>query len=155
MARRNYGTQWAGQFGVAHELMRRGYLVSFTMGNAPGRDLLCVSPKGKEFSIQVKSLRGRGLFLYQDALLHATESPYIVFVMVPKSPDERPEYFVMNNTWFRRIAKKENARRADAYRKKHGKSDTSSFTAWDLSYRVLATSELPIKGEAAWNNLPR
>jgi hypothetical protein len=66
--RRHYQTQWAGQFGVAHELTRRGYLVTFTTGNAPGDDLLCQSPSGVAFSIQVKSLSSKTYFLYQKSL---------------------------------------------------------------------------------------
>lgn len=50
-----FQTQWSGQFGVAHEMTRRGYLVSFTMGNAPAIDLLCRSPKDQDFSLQVKT----------------------------------------------------------------------------------------------------
>jgi hypothetical protein len=50
--------QWAAQFAVASELCKRGYEVSFTMGNAtPVADLMLVSPKLKRmFLIDVKGL---------------------------------------------------------------------------------------------------
>lgn len=156
--RRNYGTQWAGQFGVAHELVRRGYLVSFTMGNAPGKDLLCVSPKGKQFAIQVKSLRGKGLFLFQETLLHAPESVFVVLVMLPESPDERPEYFVMNKKQFRTMVERHNAHQHELAKKRGRKSSSASSwsdATWDIYYGILAKSELPIKGTGAWKNLPR
>lgn len=41
---RGHQTQWAAQFAVASELCKRGYEVSFTMGNAtPVADLMVVS----------------------------------------------------------------------------------------------------------------
>ena len=36
---KRYCVQWAAQFFVAAELTRRGYIVSFTLGNAPETDL--------------------------------------------------------------------------------------------------------------------
>lgn len=40
-------TQWAAQFSVAGELCKRGYQVTFKMGNtAPVADLMVISPKG-------------------------------------------------------------------------------------------------------------
>jgi hypothetical protein len=54
---RGYFTQWAAQFAVASELCKRGYVVSFTMGNTtPIADLMVVSPQGKMFLIDVKGL---------------------------------------------------------------------------------------------------
>ncbi len=49
-------SQWAAQFAVASELCKRGYEVSFTMGNTtPLADLMVVSPRSKEmFLIDVK-----------------------------------------------------------------------------------------------------
>ena len=45
-------TQWAAQFAVASELCKRGYEVSFTMGNTtPLADLMVVSPKLKHRSM--------------------------------------------------------------------------------------------------------
>jgi hypothetical protein len=66
--RRSYQTQWAGQFGVAHELVRRGYLVTFTTGNARDDDLLCLSQSGDAFSVQVKSLSSKTFFPCQGNL---------------------------------------------------------------------------------------
>jgi len=51
---KKYFTQWASQFYVAAELVRRGYLVSLSFGNAPVVDLLVQSPKGILFTIDVK-----------------------------------------------------------------------------------------------------
>ena len=55
---RGHQTQWAAQFAVASELCKRGYEVSFTMGNAaPVADLMVVSPVQREmFLVDVKGL---------------------------------------------------------------------------------------------------
>ena len=60
-AARGHQTQWAAQFAVASELCKRGYEVSFTMGNTtPIADLMVVSPIGREmFLIDVKGLYRR------------------------------------------------------------------------------------------------
>jgi hypothetical protein len=54
--RSGHRTQWTAQFAVASELCKRGYEISFTMGNAtPLADLMVVSPKLKKmFLIDVK-----------------------------------------------------------------------------------------------------
>jgi hypothetical protein len=45
-------TQWAAQFAVASELCKRGYEVSFTMGNStPLADLMVVSRNGAMFLV--------------------------------------------------------------------------------------------------------
>jgi hypothetical protein len=56
--RSGHRTQWTAQFAVASELCKRGYEISFTMGNAtPLADLMVVSPKLKKmFLIDVKGL---------------------------------------------------------------------------------------------------
>ncbi len=57
-SRNGHQTQWAAQFAVACESCKRGYEVSFTMGNTtPLADLTVVSPKLKQmFLIDVKGL---------------------------------------------------------------------------------------------------
>jgi hypothetical protein len=45
----------AGTFAVAAELSRRGYDVALTLGNTPSIDVLCASPTGRPFKVQVKS----------------------------------------------------------------------------------------------------
>src|SRR5437588_12327866 len=48
----------AGQFFVAGELCRRGWIAVVTMGNCPNTDILCSDVHGKRFvHIQVKTFR--------------------------------------------------------------------------------------------------
>src|ERR1700722_14229740 len=57
-------TQWATQFLVAGELIRRGYTVSFTQGNnTPIADLMVGSPSSKLFWVDVKGLSGKNAWL--------------------------------------------------------------------------------------------
>ncbi len=71
----NYHTQWTGQFYVAAELTKRGYLITFTLGNAPVTDLLARVPDGSSFSVEVKS--------------RSTPSHFII----PKEPPARDDQF--------------------------------------------------------------
>jgi hypothetical protein len=146
--RRGYQTQWAGQFGVAHELVRRGYLVSFTTGNAPGDDLLCLSPSGVAFSVQVKSLSFKGYFIYQKSLLESPPTRFFVFTLVLVDCSKQPEYFVMDNIQFISLVKKQE-QIARELEKKRGKR-FAEFPP-GINYSTLAEHD---NFRNAWGNLP-
>jgi hypothetical protein len=56
----NRQTQWAAQFAVASELCKRGYEVSFTLGNnTPLADLMVISPNASMFLVDVKGLAAK------------------------------------------------------------------------------------------------
>ena|ERR1700722_17183786 len=64
-------TQWTAQFLVAAELVRRGYTVSFTMGNCtPVADLMVGTPKGKQFWVDVKGLASKSDWLVKPKAPH-------------------------------------------------------------------------------------
>ncbi len=149
--RKNYQTQWAGQFGVAHELVRRGYLVAFTMGNAPAADLLCLSPTGVSFSVQVKSLSSKNYFICQNSLLEPKLDRFFVFVLVPPVASESskpPEYFILKNEDFLRVVKEE--KRLEEQREKKRGWQNKPFSP-GVSYSILDRSGF----RNAWNNLPQ
>ena len=147
MSAGRHQTQWAGQFGVAHELTRRGYLVTFTMGNAPATDLLCKGPQGKSFSVQVKSLRTKNYFLYQKSLLVSNPDLCFVFALVPDELAQPPEYFVLNNAQFLAVVKKEKRRLKE--REKERGRPFKSFSP-GIIYHTLNQDEF----RNAWQNLP-
>lgn len=151
MKRTGNQTQWAGQFGVAHELARRGYLVSFTLGNAPIVDLLCKSPKGFEFSLQVKSLKSKGYFPYQKSLLEVDPNLYFVFVLIPPITQKThvlpAEYYILNNEQFHTLVEEENHRQKEEERKRG--RPYADFPP-SIYYRTLNRSEFL----NAWQNLP-
>ena len=148
--RRGYQTQWAGQFGVAHELVRRGYLVTFTTGNAPDDDLLCLSPSGVAFSVQVKSLSSKSTsFSIRRACWMPKPTRFLVFVFVPLDCSKPPEYFVLNNEQLRRL---EAESKADFAGTGEG--------AWQNLSQTIFTGHTTIPPSLghdfrnAWGNLP-
>ena len=60
-----YDTQWAGQFYVAYELCIRGYRIALTHGNMPQTDIIAVSPNGKSFRVEVKSMKDKNFWRYK------------------------------------------------------------------------------------------
>ena len=90
-----YRTQWASQFSVASELVRRDYLVSLTFGNAAVADLLVQSPKGTTFTIDVKGQSSKSFWLVQ----RREEKANHFFVLVYLPPAYKPpEFFVLSNS---------------------------------------------------------
>jgi hypothetical protein len=86
-----YHTQWAGQFYVAAELTRRGYYVTFTLGNAPRTDLLAASPKGRTFRVEVKTQATKNFWLIRR---HPVEPDHFyILVFLPKQGC--PEFFIL------------------------------------------------------------
>jgi hypothetical protein len=92
MPHKHYQTQWSAQFFAAAELTRRGYLVTLTFGNAPVIDILAQSPKGVQFSVDVKGQSTKNFWLIQrrESLPHH----YYILVYVPA--EAPPTYLVMS-----------------------------------------------------------
>ena len=147
-ARRNYQTQWAGQFGAAHELARRGYLVTFTTGNAPGTDLLCESPGRVLFKVQVKSVSGKNAFICQRSLLKPDDKLFLIFVSLPPPLREHPRYFILNHEQFLRVIAAQD-RYAQEKTKRTGKT-YADFPYSGFLYSVLEKFDFC----DAWENLP-
>jgi hypothetical protein len=92
---RGHFTQWAAQFAVASELCKRGYEVSFTMGNTtPTADLMVVSPGGEMFLIDVK-----GLYRTNPWLIKRKPNNARLFYILAFVPTAAPnEFFVMSQS---------------------------------------------------------
>lgn len=148
-SRKNHQTQWSGQFGAAHELSRRGYLVTFTMGNAPLTDLLCQSPEGVPFKVQVKSLSSRTSFICPNASIEPDDRLFFILVVLPSSPTERPEYFVLKHQQLLQ-ALKEQDRANEETAKKRGRP-FKEFPP-GVNYSVLAKR---FTFHDAWESLPK
>ena len=88
---RRHQTQWAAQFAVASELCKRGYQVALTMGNHPIVDLMVVSPKGAQFSIDVKGLYKRNFWVVKPKAERA--DLHYVLAFVPEGASNR--FFVL------------------------------------------------------------
>jgi hypothetical protein len=83
-------SQWAAQFLTAGEMVRRGHLASFTIGNTPGIDLLCISPYGTQFAVQCKGGIKPSFWLMRQP----RKDIYYVLVYLPE-PDEPAKFFIM------------------------------------------------------------
>jgi hypothetical protein len=112
---RGHLTQWAAQFAVASELCKRGYEVSFTMGNStPIADLMVVSPIEREmFLVDVKGLYRRNPWLVKRK--SATGSLFYILAFVPA--DIENQFFIMSQQTTTALIKAELKRlnRSDDY----------------------------------------
>jgi hypothetical protein len=99
MGRSKHHTAWAEALAVAAELSRRGYDATLTLGNTPALDLLCASPSGKPFKMQVKSLTTGNAVLIQKPLLEREPQSDLFFavVIVPASATDPMEFRIMTH----------------------------------------------------------
>ena len=135
--RRGHQTQWAAQFAVASELCKRGYEVSFTMGNTtPLADLMVVSPGGEMFLIDVK-----GLYRFNPWIIKrkaARANLFYVLAFVPA--DAANQFFVLSQAQITDLIQSELGRLE--------RPDNYPVTA--ISWTVL-----PSDTRNAWHILPK
>lgn len=92
---RRYRTQWAAQFYAAAELTRRGYLASFTLGNAPIIDLVVVSPNDKQrFMVDVKGLSSKNFWLVRE---HEPQDDLFYILVYLPSDFQPPNFYIMTS----------------------------------------------------------
>jgi hypothetical protein len=87
----------SGEYFVAAELSKRGYLASITLRNTKGVDVLCSnSDASKTVGIQVKTNKGtkRSWILNQKAEDYFADSLYYVFVCLNNN-QKHPDYFIV------------------------------------------------------------
>jgi hypothetical protein len=104
MPRKKHHTGVAGTFAVAVELSRRNYEVSLTPRNSPSIDLLCASPNGIPFKVQVKRASSANFVPVGKARLETNpdDNLYLIIVLVPSA--ELPfQFFIMSHPEARTI----------------------------------------------------
>jgi len=87
----------AGEYFVAAELSKRGYLASITLRNTKGVDILCSNADAtKTVAIQVKTNRrsNREWVLNQKAESFYAESHFYIFVNL-HDDKQQPDYFIV------------------------------------------------------------
>ncbi len=95
---RKYRTQWASTFFAAGELVRRGYLVTLTNGNAKFVDLLVQSTNESCFSIDVKGMSAHNWIPVRKPHRENSDQYYIlVYVPQQLNDSEIPRYFIMSS----------------------------------------------------------
>ena len=89
----------AGEYFVAAELTKRGYLASITLRNTKGVDILCSnSDASKSVAIQVKTNRGskRDWVLNVKSESYYADNLYYVFVNLNDN-QSAPDYFIVSS----------------------------------------------------------
>lgn len=90
-------TGLSGEYFVAAELLRRGYSVGITMGNAKAIDILA-EKDDKQFIIQVKAIykkKNVGWPMMKDKVF---TNHFYVFVNLNGDKMSEPDYFISNGT---------------------------------------------------------
>lgn len=110
----------AGEYFVAAELTRRGYIASITLRNTKGVDVLCSNEDAsKSVAIQVKTNRrsSRSWVLNQKSEDYFADNLFYVFVNL--NDNERdPEYFVVPSKEVAKHAKESHQKWLDTPGKK-------------------------------------
>lgn len=92
---KRFQTQWIGQFGVAAELIRRGYVVTFTLGNIPQTDLVVTTPTGKGFTLEIKSQSTKNFWRFREPKV--SKDSFYIFVFIPSETFEPLKYYIMTS----------------------------------------------------------
>jgi hypothetical protein len=86
----------AGEYFVAAELTRRGYIASLTLRNTRGVDILASNLDAtRSVGIQVKAVQGRGKSWMLNQKVEANEATNLFFVFVRLNHLEAPEYYIV------------------------------------------------------------
>ena len=94
----------AGEYFVAAELSRRGWIATLTLKNTPNIDVIATTPDGlRTVNIQVKtrSIKNRAgwILTKKIEMLVPSENFYIAFVDL-KGHDEKPDYYLIPRNLF-------------------------------------------------------
>jgi len=94
----------SGEYFVAAELSRRGWIATVTLKNTPNIDVIATSLDGsKSLNIQVKtrSIKNKQGWILNKSIetLMSQKNFYIVFVAL-KGMDERPDYYIIPKNLF-------------------------------------------------------
>lgn len=106
----------AGEYFVAAELSRRGFLASITLRNTKGVDILCSNADAtKTIAIQVKTNRrsNREWMLNKKAEIFYADNHFYVFVNLNDNK-QQPDYFVVPSEVVATYAKETHAAWLDA-----------------------------------------
>ena len=122
----------SGEYFVAAELSRRGYIASITLRNTMGIDIVASSESGdKSANIQVKTKsKGKGWLLSKKAEDIKDENIFYVFVNL--NPILRnPEYHIVPSKKLAKKVKEGHQRWLDTPGKKGQKHNDNNMRWWD------------------------
>lgn len=143
-----YSTGLAGEFLVAGELLRRGFMAAVTYGTAKKADVL-VAHETRAARLEVKSTPGSKWVIGKN--LPEPSGAIWVLVYLPPDTSQSPSYFVLTSAELRAILKPEHDAYHARYRAKHGRDydkkgvvslqrkliDNRHRSAWDKIGRAV------------------
>lgn len=135
-----YSSGAIGELRTARHLAQNGYTVIPTNNNSRQRDLVVTAPSGRQFHLEVKTVRGKGSPFLVNRCPDPERSAYWVFVHAPREATGLPadadvSYFVLT-------CAEAAAMWADSNRK------AVSASAYDIKWRYLADHR------DRWDKLP-
>jgi len=101
MKRATQHTSSAAVLATGAELSRRGYDVTFTLGNTRRVDMLCSVPDGQTFKIQVKGISTTNAFYIDKSFFEGDtqQDLFLVVVLVPPiGNDSQFKFFVLSHS---------------------------------------------------------
>lgn len=102
-------TGLSGEYFVAAELLRRGFTVGITMGNAKAIDILA-EKNNKQFIIQVKAIFKQKNVGWPIAKQKIKSDCFFVFVNLNGDKMIEPEYFICNTNEAKSLIKEYSTR---------------------------------------------
>ncbi|MFH1073184.1 MAG: hypothetical protein V1743_07190 [Nanoarchaeota archaeon] len=135
----------SGEYFVAAELSRRGYIASITLRNTKGVDILCSNSEAtKTISIQVKTNSGstRSWILNQKVEAFCDENLFYIFVNLNDS-GKQPDFFIVPSKEVSRYCKeghrawlsapgKKGQKHIDTTMRKFNDPEEKYLNRWDL-----------------------
>ncbi|WMI70072.1 hypothetical protein [Mangrovimonas sp. YM274] len=136
----------AGEYFVAAELSRRGYLAAITLRNSDGVDILTSNIDGsKSFAIQVKTTQDKKKWVLNKKIEdEVTKDKYFVFVTLYSDPSKYPDYIIIKGSdlgkfikeghqnWLKNPGKKGQQRKDTSIREFNPSYiDQSKLMSWD------------------------
>lgn len=101
----------SGEYFVAAELSRRGYVASLTLRNTRGIDLLVSNADAtKSVGIQVKTKQGRGADWMLNQKVEGDTAENLYFVFVTLNGLDSPEYYVVPKKVVAKFSRENHAR---------------------------------------------
>jgi hypothetical protein len=102
----------AGEYFVAAELSRRGYIATLTLRNAQGIDIIAAHPSTtRSVGIQVKTSQGRSpAWLASKKVEDARLAKNLFFVFVILNGYEQPAFYIVPRTTVARYLRENHAR---------------------------------------------
>jgi hypothetical protein len=130
----------SGEYFVAAELSRRGYIASITLRNTKGIDVLVSNAEAtRSVGLQVKTNQGerKGWLLNKKAEVYFAGNLFYVFVNL-KSNTSRPDFYIVPSKIVAQRAKREHAEwlRTPGKRVKVH-TDTPMRMFWDMEGKYL------------------